>query len=104
MEQAIQYIKTQNIQDYIQIIKILMETAEKQSGDGTTKLELVMTAWKNISASPSYKNITAGVSLDTVHAVIEAIILATKTSIAVNKTTGCWSAFKNLFKKKTTAV
>src|SRR5690349_3210942 len=103
MESAIQYIKTQNIQDYIQVIKILMEHAEKQSSDGSTKFDMVVSAWRQISISPEFRNIFGGVSVETVSAVIEAIILATKTTVAVNKSAGCWTAFLSLFKKKNKA-
>lgn len=100
MEAAINYIQSQNIQDYIKIIKVLMEQAEKLSADGSQKLDLVISAWNEISNLPQFQSLLGNVPLDTVTAVIEAIILATKTSIAVNKSTGCWTSFKALFKGK----
>ena len=100
MDAAIAYVKTQNVQDYVQIIKILMESAEKQSTDGSTKYSMVIDAWKKISTAPEFKNILGGVSLETVNGIVEAIILATTTTIAVNKGAGCWKSFLSIFKKK----
>lgn len=104
MDSVITYIKTQNISDYITVIKMLMESAEKQSPDGTEKLDLVLNAWEKISASPEFSNIFGGVSMETVRAVIEAIILATKTSVAVNKSTGCFKSCMAIFKKTPSAA
>ena len=101
---AIQYIQSRNIQDYIQIIKILMEYAEKQTTDGTVKLNLVLDAWNTLCLAPFYREILANVSLTTVNNVIETIIFASKTPIAVNAATGCFSSFKKLFKRKKTAT
>jgi hypothetical protein len=99
MDTVVNYIKNQNISDYIMVIKMLMEAAEKQSSDGETKLDLVLSAWTQISTSPEFTNIFRGVSMQTVQAVIEAIILATKTSVAVNKSTGCFKSCLAMFKK-----
>jgi len=100
MDSVIQYINNQNVTDYIQIIKLLMEQAEKISADGGEKFNLVVNAWTTISNSPAFANVLGPVSFETVKAVIETIILATKTTIAVNKSTGCWTSFLSLFKKK----
>lgn len=102
MNEVIEYVKlhSEEFTSYIEIIKLLMEQAERESVDGLEKLTIVLHAWDTIKCSPTIATGLRHVPTSTVQTVIETIIFATNTTIAVNKSTGCWTSFIALFKRK----
>ena len=102
MNEVIQYVNSHSVEftSYLDIIKLLMEQAEKQSLDGAEKLTIVLHAWDIIKNGTSFAIDLKSVPTSTVQAIIETIVFATKTTIAVNKSTGCWTSFLALFKRK----
>lgn len=102
MQSAIDHIRRQKITNKFDIVKTLMERAERLTSNGEEKKRLVNEAYVNMVNDDAQRlpQLYSTVSLDTINTIVEAFIYVTKTAISVNKSTNCWSAFTSLFKKK----
>jgi len=98
MSPALKTIKDSNMTNELDIIKVLMERSERTKLDGRAKKDLVVKSYVDLvnGDSQKYKMIP----LNTIEMVIEALIYASKTAIAINEKTGCISMIKALFKPK----
>lgn len=110
MDGAVQFVVDRNITNHLEILRILMERAEKLSDDGATKKRLVMDAYKQVlhayskrAAGPGLQRLGM-IPLSTIEAIIEAITYFTKVSISINQTTGCWTKITSWCKKKSTGT
>lgn len=97
MNPAIAKIRDNRITDINDAVRILMERAEVLSPSGPQKKQLVLQSYNRLSQASDSP--FRAIPVTTVAAIIEAIIYATTTAIAVNKKTGCWEKFMALFKK-----
>ncbi len=104
MDAGINYIKANGITDKFDIIRVLMEHAEKLSQDGPTKKRLVMEAYVKLNNMDSQVQKTYSmIPLNSIELIIDALVYASQTVIAINKKTGCFAKIKGLFKKKSSA-
>ena len=101
MENITNYLirNSNQFHSYFDVIKVLMENAEKMSADGEEKLNLVLSSWEILQKSPCFTAVLGPVNMETVKIVIETTIFVTKSTVAVNKLTGCWTAFRAIFKR-----
>jgi hypothetical protein len=98
MDPAIDRIKREQITDKFEMLRILMERAERLSTDGPTKKQMTMEAYVHlVSSDKRYQQTYSMIPLATIELIIEALIYASKTAVAVNKKTGCITALKGLF-------
>lgn len=101
MESAIDYIKRNRVTDKFEIIKILMERAERLSPNGAEKKKMVIEAFVNLNNSDSRVEKTYSmIPLNSIELIIDALIFASNTAISINKKTGCFDKVKAWFSKK----
>ena len=117
MDNTVAYIQSKGITNEYEIIKLLMEKAEKLSSVGQQKQALVVQSYMKL-ASDQPKNSTASgeplkvaipvIPVDTIVSIINAIVYISKTAISINDQTGIVtkmkSCFTSIFKKSTTTT
>jgi len=109
MDNAKKIIRDKKITDKYEIVKILMESAERLSNNGDEKKELVIKAYTELTseaqAGDGRLKLLPVIPIGSIITIIEAFIYATKTVVEINKKTGIFDKIKdfftNLFKKKT---
>lgn len=101
MDTAVDYIRQQKLTDKFQIIKILMEQAERLSADGPTKKKMVIEAYVKLnSVDANVQRTYSMIPLNTIEMIIDALVFASNTAISINKKTGCFAKVKSWFSKK----
>ena len=104
MDAAKKYIIDHKITNEYEVVKILMEQAEKMSNDGEQKKQIVLQAYSELvdarAASPDDRlKALPVVPMSTIITIINAFIYASKTLIAINKETGIFNKVKDWFRK-----
>lgn len=101
MDTAIDTVRQKKLTDKFDIIRALMERAEQLSTDGDVKKQMVIEAFVKLHESdPTSQRTFQAIPLNSISLIIDAIVYATKTAIAINKRTGCFDKFKQMFTKK----
>lgn len=99
MDNAVRYIQQNRVTDKFQIVKVLMEAAEKISNDGPTKKHLVLESYAKVAAANAHPGTYSAIPITTIELIIDAFIYASKSVMEFNQQTNCWSSFMALFKK-----
>lgn len=98
MDSAEEEIKKRGVTNEFEIVKILMEQAEKLSKDGEEKKNLVIASYVNLLSNDEGERRLKVMSIDTIIVIINAFVYITKTGIEINKRTNFIQKIKDFIK------
>jgi len=103
MDTAIEDIKKRGITDEFEIVRILMEQAEKQTTDGEKKKDMVVETYVKLLSQDEKEDGEQKrlkmIPINTIVLIINAFVYITKTGIEINKKTNAWEKVKEFFSK-----